>query len=435
MTTSDGKYPISRLALLYTQIPPPEFQALVESIREGGLRRPITLWRGQIIDGRHRYEACLQAGVEPHFVELPADADAFQYVLDENSARRHMSDSQRAVAAHRTREEAASGWAGLGLADGERANLPSLTLQQAADLFHVSRRLVVHAGRIFGKDSQAVPELRQAADQGAIAVSDASLVVDQPPEVQLRALAMVENGTSKTVSRAAKVALTEARDPLIDEGPRTVLPEQPAGSVTLHCSPLGDLHRLVGRESVHAIVTNPPTSKGSLATLPDLAAFAAHTLKPGGAMVMLASAEHLPEVLENLHHPELLWVCELDLVFDQPWARLRGKHRLELTRRPLLVFGKAGFRISGSNDLVRVPRADEAPTQARQLIAGMTLVVERFTQHGQVVCDPVTMGRDTVAFAALGAGRRFIGAGEDQAGMDRLRHRLEGAGISDTSSG
>ena len=99
------------------------------------------------------------------------------------------------------------------------------------------------------------------------------------------------------------------------------------------------------------------------------------------------------------------------------------------------MFGKAGFRISGGNDLVRVPRTEEAPTHVQQLMAGMRLVIERFTQHGQVVCDPVTMGRDTVAFAALGAGRRFIGAGEDQAAMDRLRHRLEGAGISDTSSG
>ncbi len=239
MTTSDGKYSLSRLALLYTQIPPPEFQALMESIREGGLRRSITLWRGQIIDGRHRYEACLQTGVEPHFVELPGNADAFQYVLDENSARRHMTDSQRAVAAHRTWEEAASGWAGLGLDEGERAILHSLTLQQAADLFHVSRRLVVHAGRIFGKDSQAVPELRQAADQGAVAVSDASRVVDQPPEVQLRALAMVESGSSKTLARAATMALQETHDPLIDEGSATVLPEQPPGSVTLHRSALG----------------------------------------------------------------------------------------------------------------------------------------------------------------------------------------------------
>ena len=434
MTTSDEKYPLSKLTLLYTQIPQTEFQALVESIREGGLRRPITLWRGQIIDGRHRYEACLQAGVEPHFVELPDDADAFQYVLDENSARRHMTDSQRAVAAHRTWEEAASGWAGLGLMDGESANLHSLTLQQAADLFHVSRRLVVHAGRIFGRDTRAVQELRQAADQGAVAVSDASRVVDQPPEIQLAALEMVRGGRSKTAARAAEMVLQETREPQPDEGPGAGLPEQPPGSVTLHCSALGDLHRLVERESVDAIITNPPTSKESLAKLPDLAAFAAHSLNPGGAMVVLASAEHLPAVLENLHHPELLWVCELDLIFDGSWARLREKHHLELLRRPLLVYGKNQFRLNGGNDLVRVPRTEEAPTQARQLIAGMTLIVERFTQHGQVVCDPITMGRNTVAFAALGAGRRFIGAGEDQTAMDSIRHWLDGAGISDTSS-
>ena len=116
---------------------------MVESIRDGGLQRPITLWRGQIIDGRHRYEACLQAGVEPHFVELLVDSDALNYVLDENSAHRHMSDSQRAIAAHRTWEEAA----------GESANLRPLTLQQAADLFHVSRRMVAHAGKVFGRDS------------------------------------------------------------------------------------------------------------------------------------------------------------------------------------------------------------------------------------------------------------------------------------------
>ena len=96
-------------------------------------------------------------------MELPGDADAFNYVLDENSARRHMSDSQRAIAAQRTWEEAAGGWAGLGLAGGESANLHSLTLQQAADLFHVSRRLVVHAGRIFGRGSQAVPDLRRSS--------------------------------------------------------------------------------------------------------------------------------------------------------------------------------------------------------------------------------------------------------------------------------
>ena len=134
----------------------------------------------------------------------------------------------------------------------------------------------------------------------------------------MRALEMVQGGRSKTVARAAKMVLEETRDPLIDEDPGTVLPEQPHWSVTLHCSAMGDLHRLVGRESVDAIITNPPTSKESLAMLPHLAAFAAHSLKLGGAMVVMASTEHLPDVLEHLRHPELHWACELDLILDEP---------------------------------------------------------------------------------------------------------------------
>ena len=149
----------------------------------------------------------------------------------------------------------------------------------------------------------------------------------------------------------------------------------------------------------------------------------------------MASAEHLPEVLEHLGHTELHWACELDLIFDKPWARLRGKHRLDLIRRPLLVFGKSHFRLSGGNDLVRVPRTEEAPTGVGQLIAGMRSIVERFTQHGQVVCDPITKGKGHGGRSRPGVGRRFIGAAEDQAGIDRIRHWLERAGISDTSSG
>jgi ParB-like chromosome segregation protein Spo0J len=45
-----------------------EFDALVESIRTRGLLNPITLHPdGSVIDGRNRYRACLEAGVEPRF--------------------------------------------------------------------------------------------------------------------------------------------------------------------------------------------------------------------------------------------------------------------------------------------------------------------------------------------------------------------------------
>ena len=71
------------------------------SIGENGLLEPIAVWRGEVIDGRHRLRACAEAGVEPRFSQLEDATDPVEYVLARNEARRHLDDSQRAVAAYK----------------------------------------------------------------------------------------------------------------------------------------------------------------------------------------------------------------------------------------------------------------------------------------------------------------------------------------------
>jgi DNA-binding XRE family transcriptional regulator len=60
------------------------------------LDRAIATYEGKILDGRHRYEAALQAGVDPVFAEFQGTKEeAIAYVTSENVARRHLNNKEK----------------------------------------------------------------------------------------------------------------------------------------------------------------------------------------------------------------------------------------------------------------------------------------------------------------------------------------------------
>lgn len=75
-----------------------EYQALRDSIAESGLHDAITLYEGKILDGRHRERACHELKVPPRYEEYEGQ-EPHLLVLARNVARRHLTPSQRAMAA------------------------------------------------------------------------------------------------------------------------------------------------------------------------------------------------------------------------------------------------------------------------------------------------------------------------------------------------
>ncbi len=288
----------------------------------------------------------------------------------------------------------------------------------------VSTRLVSDVSRVLSEDGPAVPALREAVTQWRIRYSAASRHVDRPPEVQNKAVDLVFRGEAKTIKRAVErvereIALAEEAAALAD-----ILGRPLDETITLHTSKVSDLNGLVTAGSVDAVVSHPPLTEEALPLLSGLASFAAHALKPSGVMVVVGNGLILPRMLEQLAHPDLEWLAEFDLVLQGPPESSGRPHRIALHRRPLLVYGKEGFRVEGLDDLIEAPPADELPPGLRWNEAAIGMVVERFCRPGQTVCDPVMRDRAGTALAARDLGCIFFGASETQSSIDRIRVRL-----------
>lgn len=77
-----------------------EFDALKADIAANGLREPVWLHTdGRIIDGRNRYRACCELGIEPMYRTWDGNGSLVSFVVSLNLHRRHLSSGQKAMIA------------------------------------------------------------------------------------------------------------------------------------------------------------------------------------------------------------------------------------------------------------------------------------------------------------------------------------------------
>lgn len=138
-----------------------EFDSLVADVKANGLRHPIVLHDGMILDGGNRYRACIAAGIEPEFVNFDGDS-IVAFVLSANLHRRHMTPGQQAAIV-----ASAQDWAKAQTHGGDRKSdrAASLPLDSVA-----SRAAQSGAGertqRLADKVAKSDPELAKQVARG-----------------------------------------------------------------------------------------------------------------------------------------------------------------------------------------------------------------------------------------------------------------------------
>ena len=189
-----SEWTVHPAATLFPLLEGADFDSLVADIRANSLREAIRLdLDGRILDGRNRLRACEAADVEPRFHTYDGD-DPVAFVVSMNLHRRHLNESQRAMAAARI----------ANMPQGARTDLAQVCARSqanAADLFNVGRRLVQYATRVC---TDGAAELVAAVNQGHVTVSDAAAVAGEPHPTQRALLGFVSTGQTGTLKAAQR---------------------------------------------------------------------------------------------------------------------------------------------------------------------------------------------------------------------------------------
>ena len=366
---------------IFPMMPESELAALADDIRANGLREPVWLYEGQILDGRNRYVACQLADVEPATREWMG-ADPVAFVVSMNLHRRHLNESQRGMSAAR----AATMQRGRPETNSPRG---LFTQPEAASMLNVGLNTVKRARTVLDRGT---PEMIQKVDDGSLTVTEA-----------VKAMAATERAEQREALAAS------ARD----------LPADARWHVEV-----ADIRTYTTSQRFDFIITDPPYPREYLELYGVLAQRAHEWLEPGGSLLVMCGQSYLPDVLALMSpHIRYHWTCAYLTPGGQApqiWQR-----KVNTFWKPVLWFVNGDYGGDWVGDVCKSAPNDNDKRfhDWGQSESGMADLVDRFTKPGDSILDPFC-GAGTTGVVAVRLDRCFFGLDIDAEAVQTSTHRL-----------
>ena len=266
--------PFHEYANLFPLLEGDAYWSLVEDIRQNGVQEPIVKYGPAILDGRNRYLGSRECDRPYPTVEFVGD-DPLAFVISKNLARRHLSESQRAMIAAKL----------ANLRGGGRSSTPSIdgvSQGSAATALNVGVASVERAAAV---QTRGTPELVASVQAGDVSVSAAAEVAKLPENLQaailvegpeaVRAVAAelreARQGGGPTSQREAiaQGALRRVATSRRGGGPRrkTMSPDAAATVVVRACRSIADVVRDHGVDNVALCIDRETLGERSIESL------------------------------------------------------------------------------------------------------------------------------------------------------------------------
>jgi len=353
-------YKVHPAANAFPMMSPQELMDLAEDISTNGLRERLVIYQGQLLDGRNRGKACEMAQVRPETREYDG-CDPVGYVVSMNMRRRHLNETQRAMAAARLQHLFADD-AQARIKAGKKSAEGGERREKAALALNVSPRSVTAAQQVIDSGND---ELIDACDRGHVAVSSASTLTTRPVDEQRAILRNVSLGKSRDLKSSARAydkakvveQIKQTPPPSSDDGPYRVIAVDPPWKY--------DSNRDDGER--RGETDYPPMELEEIKDLP-----VRELLDERGAIVWLWTTNaHLEAAFECLRAWELEYKTCLTWIKDRmgvgTWLRGQTEHCL------VAVFAKAVVELTDQTTALHaaVREPGRKPEEFYALVEGL----------------------------------------------------------------
>lgn len=218
--------PVHPVADFYPAMSDEDLAGLAADIKAHGQRVPILMTDGAILDGRHRWKACVLAEVEPLTIEWDKKGDPVEVARSLNNKRRHSTPGQRAAiaAAEATYYEAQSLAKRADNFKGAPKGDESTPLEKPPKKRNESERSTAKAAKKQGagvgatkaakKIKEKAPDVFEALRDGKVTVAEAKRAADLPAAERAAVVEQARAGKKPKATKkpAPPVAAVEGWD-------------------------------------------------------------------------------------------------------------------------------------------------------------------------------------------------------------------------------
>jgi DNA modification methylase len=446
-------------ACIFPMMPDDELQSLADDIAKHGLREPVVMFDGKVLDGRNRLVACRLAQIEPTFREFTGtNLAALDFAWSLNGPRRHLDSSQAAVAEAKKAKlsnEYAAGIAATKAAQpkggrpkktdqkppqkiGEVSKHDNETDSKRAKSSGTNRTYIKAAEKIVATR----PDLAEKIEQGELTIPQATAEIkrtEKAAEIQQKAAAVQELSNDQPlwtlINDDVMTGLESVRD---NHGPARLIFTDPPYNIGIDYGDGAEADSMPHDKFVGwckdwlALCRECLTDDGSLwlMTCDEVAAESCLILKDLGFNIrnwikwyetfgvncsgkFNRTSRHI--FYATMHKRAMVWNAE-------PVSRPSDRQTKYNDKR-----AAAGGKIW--DDVWQIPRLtgsceERIPTFPTQLpLALVEPIVLCASEPGDLVVDPFN-GSGTTGVAAIRNGRKYIGIDKSETFIDLAQKRL-----------